>query len=107
MENTTPPINGQILKDMQDKLKEALAQPKLSQRDRLQYEIMQLMAWFFVEDHPKIKEMYDGYKTAQADHQKTTRMYAVFVPMAWAFTIIAATVLGGIATGKINVVFAK
>lgn len=100
-------VNGQIIDSMRTKVGEALLQKSLTKKDRLQYEILQLMVMFFAEDHPKIKTLYSAYETSKDDHMKVQKMYTVFVPMAWAFLIMAAAVLTGFATGKITFVFTQ
>jgi len=83
-------VNGQIIEAMIKKLETALAQKKLSAKDRLQYEILQLIVMYIAEDHPKTKEMYQ-----------------VFRPMQWAFLIMSGAALGALATGRMIVQFVK
>ena len=83
-------VNGEIIKAMEKKLDVALGQKRLSAKDRLQYEILQLIVMYLAEDHPKTKEMYQ-----------------VFRPMQWAFLIMGGAVLGAVATGRIVIDFVK
>ena len=83
-------VNGEIIKAMEKKLDVALSMKKLSTKDRLQYEMLQLIVMYLAEDHPKTKEMF-----------------AVFRPMQWAFLIMSGALLGAIATGRVVVEFAK
>jgi hypothetical protein len=83
-------VNGEIIKAMEKKLDTALSQKRLSVKDRLQYEILQLIVMYLAEDHPKTKEMY-----------------SVFRPMQWAFLIMGGAMLGAIATGRVVIEFVK
>jgi len=74
-------VNGEIIKAMEKKLDLALSQEKLSAKDRLQYEILQLIVMYLAEDHPKTKEMYNAFK-----------------PMQWSFLIMCGAFLGSFAT---------
>jgi len=89
MTSATPKlVNGQILDAMQKKLSEALSQKRLSKKDRLQYEILELLVMFMADDHPK-----------------TSQMYAVFRPMAWTMLIIGSAFLAALATGRVIISF--
>jgi len=83
-------VNGEIIKAMEKKLETALAQKRLNAKDRLQYEILQLIVMYIAEDHPKTKEMYSTYK-----------------PMQAAFLIVAGAMLGAFATGRLLIQFVK
>lgn len=57
-------VDGQLLKGAQEKLEEVLKQ-RLNKKDRLQYEVLQLIVLFIAEDHPKVREMYPVYSSAK------------------------------------------
>ena len=83
-------VNGEIIKSMERKLETALSQKKLSAKDRIQHEILQLIVMYLAEDHPKTREMFSVYR-----------------PMQWALLIMGVAFLGALATGRILIQFVK
>jgi len=86
MTNNKNLVNGQILDAARGKITEALNQKRLSRKDRLQYEILELIVMFISDDHPKINQMY-----------------AVFQPMAWMMLVVGGAFLTALVTGRIQV----
>lgn len=83
-------MNGKLLEALQRKLEDALLQKRLSAKDRMYYETLQLLTLYIGEDHPKVKEMYNAYK-----------------PMAWAFLIIGSAILVAVSSGRMYIGFVR
>jgi hypothetical protein len=82
------PINGKILETMQAKISDLLKQKRLSKVARLQCEVMELMVLYMMEDHPK-----------------TRKMYQVFVPTLWLFSIAVVALITAITSGHLQIAF--
>lgn len=54
-------VNGELLKALSDKIESALSQKQLSRKDRMSYEVQQLLVLYLMEDHPKVREMWTAY----------------------------------------------
>lgn len=78
-------VDGEILKSAQRKLENALA-GRLTKRDRIQYEILQLLVLYLVEDHPKVKEMWPVYLWGR-----------------WALLIMGGVWIAALAMGKMTI----
>jgi len=81
-------INGQILEEARNKIKLAKEQARISKRDRIQYEILELIVIFLQEDHPKTALMFNTYK-----------------PVMWVMLIATGAIITGIATGHFSIIF--
>ena len=81
--------NGEILEQLQDKIVEALKHKTLSRENRTHYEIEQMFVVYL-----------------KADHSKVAAMWAWFKPAAFLLVVFLTSLVGAIATGRINISFA-
>lgn len=83
-------INGQLLAEAHDKLQLALSKKRLKAETRIVIEVMDLIVIFIAEDHPKTKAMYLTYR-----------------PMIWMLVVAGGAFITYLATGRVQIVFAK
>lgn len=80
-------VNGEILAASREKLKVLLSK-RMSSKERLQWETIELLVMYLQWGHPK-----------------TAVMWNVFRPMAWGMVIVAGSLLGAVATGHLGIQF--
>ena len=79
------PQNGEMLTELHGRIEAALSK-KLPAKDKDFYEILDIFVIYLMSDHPKVQ-----------------RMYRTYVPMAWGFAIAAATFIGLLASGRVDI----
>jgi len=81
-------FNGEILASAREKLKGIKEAKRISKKDRVFAEVLDLIVMFMQEDHPKTKQMYSTYR-----------------PMVIVGMIAITAIVTGLATGKISISF--
>jgi len=57
--------NGEIIETLQNRIRVELAKKRLSMRDRLILEVMELQLVYLHEDHVKVTSMWETYRPLQ------------------------------------------
>jgi hypothetical protein len=80
--------NGEALQLTKEKIDQALKTKRMPNTERLQLEVLQLIVFYLMNDHPRVMVMWRTYKPAVA-----------------AAGIVAATLLTLLASGKLTIMF--
>lgn len=78
--------NGEVLLKLAERIDTQLKDPKVTGNDRTVYELLQLFVIYLIGDHAKVNTMWRTY-----------------VPMAAIFTVAAATFIGLLVSGKVEI----